>query len=559
MSNSTRYRVVDFIQERILQAREVLGLQSIAGGIGLPGSNETAASTIVYDLNQIYRPGATQNITVTVTGSTVTFTPTNSSHPMVVFVRGRWEPILSGDYSTITLSTGNTNIYLNYVIRIVNSTEDLTLVDSLGNPTANMGELDLVIGTTDTHSTALNTSLYLEKNTVPIIMFSFTPNGSTYTLNPLDNVLPQALATLGISGLVSTTTSTCAGVVPGTDDVRMTNSRTPITGSVVNASVRTPVATGGINSADSSTKYDLTIDAGGISTDNIIYQEKTERLSDYLAYLLYLIGVAGSGVTSFNGRTGAVVPVGSSADYSYSMVGAAPSTHVGTQLGLAGSHLATVTTDTGGFVVNQDASGPTGGGVDAVTPNAAYGIFTSGTLLSGMLHNGDFLSTLLHSLVASPVVTPPVIVPTGYVAPTINYSGPLRGLGDVAQVLIDHVNQTSDCNPHGLTLPDLGGAAISYDFVANNGYIKFAIGTNVFMIQWGTMAALEAGNAPGSTFFFNPAFPNNCFGVYGAAVCPPGFDSGYFVLSSTPNISGFTAYIGGAPSARTVYWIAVGN
>jgi len=31
------------------------------------------------------------------------------------------------------------------------------------------------------------------------------------------------------------------------------------------------------------------------------------------------------------------------------------------------------------------------------------------------------------------------------------------------------------------------------------------------MIQWGTMASV-GNSAPGSTFSFSPAFPNNCFG-----------------------------------------------
>jgi hypothetical protein len=84
------------------------------------------------------------------------------------------------------------------------------------------------------------------------------------------------------------------------------------------------------------------------------------------------------------------------------------------------------------------------------------------------------------------------------------------------------------------------------------------MGTNVFMIQWGTMASV-GNSAPGSSFSFSPAFPNNCFGAFGVAVCPQGFDAGFFVVSVAPTTYGFSAYVGGQPDSRTVYWFAIGN
>ncbi len=560
MANSQRYRSVDYIQERVLQARELITQQGISGGIALPGGAPSVGSPIVYDLDQIYRPGATMNMQAGITGTTVTLSAVDPSLPMAVFVHGRWEQLFGTDFSSVVFSgSGDKYIYLNYVLRIVTSAEDTSLVDSGGSPTANMGEIDFVIGNTDTSGTSLDIALYLEKNTTPIVLFKFNIASGICTQVVLDNVNTPALGTLGISGLVSTTTGTSNGIVPGTDDSRMSDARNPLPLSVTDAAVRVPVPVSGTNAWDLSNQYNLTDDAGGISADKIIYTEKTERLSDYLAYLYAQILDAESGVISFNTRTGAVVPA--SGDYSYSMVGAAPASHVGTPLGLPSSHQALVSTDTGGFSVVQDSSGPsTGGGADvegSTTANAAFGLFTNSGLLSGILHNGDLMCGLLNALVAAPHVTAPVVVPSGYVAPTLNYTGALKGLHDVAQVVVDHVNQTTDCNPHGLSLNDLGGAAVTYSF-GTNGYIKLDMGAgNTFMIQWGSVVVTQ-NSAPGQNINFSPEFPHACLGVWPHARCAEGLDAAYAVVSVDPTAAGFSCYISG-PSSRSTFWLAIGN
>jgi len=83
------------------------------------------------------------------------------------------------------------------------------------------------------------------------------------------------------------------------------------------------------------------------------------------------------------------------------------------------------------------------------------------------------------------------------------------------------------------------------------------MGTNVFMIQWGTMHRWVTAHQV-RPFPSVRRFPTTVSGVWSGS-CLPGFDSGFFVLSDTPSTYGFTAYVGGPPSARTVYWIAVGN
>src|SRR3569833_1466107 len=131
MAKSSRYRVVGFVGSRILENTELLRMQSISRGVN-PSGNK-----VVYDLDQIYREGAVQNITASISGLTVTFSATNGAYPMAVFVRGRWETLSNLDLPSITLSSTQTHIYLNYALNIVTwdggsgTITDATLVDSV--------------------------------------------------------------------------------------------------------------------------------------------------------------------------------------------------------------------------------------------------------------------------------------------------------------------------------------------------------------------------------------------------------------------------------------------
>jgi hypothetical protein len=562
MANPSRYRVVDWLGGRILENRELMTLQSILQGTD-PNGN-----TVTYDLDQIFRPGATQNITATVNGLTVSFGPKNSALPMTVFVRGRWEVLQSTDLPSVTLSNTQTQVFLNYQLRIVTSIEDTSLVDSTtGQATANMGELDFTIGATDTSGAALNPATQLEKNTAPIVMFQFTNNGSALTQVLLDNVNPQALATLGVSGLVSLTTATASGVAVSTDDLRMTNARSPLPSSVVDASVRTPNSVSGTN-ADGSAKYDLTQDPGGISADKVIWQEVTERLSDFLAWIKSQVQ---SVAASLAGHIGQMLGQANTHPMpTANQVGAAPLSHVGMQLGMSGSHPALVTANSGGFQVNQTAGS---GGLSVKDP--AYGVIQNGALVSALLHSGDVLSTPLNSLVTVPGGSP------------INFSGALTGLHDVAQVLTDHVNQNSHANPHGITAADLGAATQSYvnTAVANgittaenvveawvntlfassigvSGYMSFPGG---LMIQWGQTANMGGGQSSYQNFNTvngRIGFPHGCLGVWLSAVQEAGQHTPLAnVVQGTVSSSSFKWIIGAGgdiDGSTTCYWFAIG-
>ena len=136
-----------------------------------------------WDLGAIYKEGATFNVTPTVAGTTVTLTATNSAYPMLVFVRGRWEILQTTEAVPVTLATGQTNLYLNWQLVIVNNTVDPSLVDSgTGEPTAEMGQLVLEVAAADTSTTALNTSLYFQQNSGPIVLFTFAVASGTGVL-----------------------------------------------------------------------------------------------------------------------------------------------------------------------------------------------------------------------------------------------------------------------------------------------------------------------------------------------------------------------------------------
>src|ERR1017187_193209 len=102
MADSTRYRVVDFIGGRILEAREMLALQNIAEGIDPTGA------ILVQDLNALYREGATFNVQALIGSGTtdVVLEKIDIALPMQVFVHGRWETLRSTDAPTVTLAPG---------------------------------------------------------------------------------------------------------------------------------------------------------------------------------------------------------------------------------------------------------------------------------------------------------------------------------------------------------------------------------------------------------------------------------------------------------------------
>ena len=531
--NQARYRYIDWIAERILEASELDRLQQIMQGVA--PDNVTCWA---WDLGAIYKEGATFNVTPTVAGTTVTLTATNSSQPMLVFVRGRWEILQTSEATPITLTTGQTNIYLNWQLVIVNNTVDPSLVDSAtGEPTAEMGQLVLQVAAADTSTTALNTSLYFQQNANPIILFTFAVASGTGVLTVVSSsgVKTQALAAGAQAGLVSLTTSTSSGQALSSDDPSVTNSRNPNPLSVTDAAVRVPVLSG-TNTLPIGTGAGQ--DPGGISTAKLVHVPTSQTGA---AVIEAVRAQANATQAAFAAHAPAPLGNGVHQMPTASQGGAAPASHVGQVLGLSTSHPPEVDADSGGFEVLRDP------GAAAAAMDPGFGILMANVLQSGLLHNGDVYGLLSQGITAYPGAV------DGDGAMTTTSLGLMSA---IARILVGHVNKVSHKNPHGITLADLG-LVITYNFVAINGYINFAMGSNSFMIQWGQGYA--GHSAPGETISFNPYFPNNCFGVYGAAVCLPGFDSGYFTLTDMPTTYGFTADVGGQPDSRNFFWIAVGN
>jgi hypothetical protein len=542
MADSTRYRVVDFIGGRILEAREMMAIQSMTEGL------DSSGNVLVHDLNAIYREGATLNVQPVITSGTrtVTLTPIDTTKPMQVFLHGRWETLRSGDAPPITLGTSQFNLYLNWALNIITSVQDPSLVDSsTGAPTANMGELDFSVSATDTSATTLG-STQLAKNTAPIVLFNFVTAGASVAVVPQDNVLAVALGTNTAAGPVKLSTSTASGVAAGTDDPRLSDSRTPAALSVVDASVRVPVPVPGATNPDGSNKYDLSADPGGISADKIIWQTYTERLSDFLAWIRAQVA---SVVTTLTSHIG--VALGSTATHpmpTASQVGAAPLSHVGMSLGQSGSHPATVNADSGGFVVNQDP------GTFASSANdPAYAVMEGGAYKAGLEHGGDVYSALLAALIANPGGTP------------LHFTGALHGLESVAQVLVDHVNQNAGAtNPHGLTLGGLGGTALS---------ISTATGTTGAGITAGVMNWLILRFAPNGTNAIEVALgagvvrhaqfvplPNTNFSYANfLASCSIGLGMGHGTTYNNINCTMNLAPDGSTPTPGQVYCSAWNN
>jgi hypothetical protein len=458
MAIPNRYRVVNFIPERILQARELLQLQDISQGLDVSGLGGLSGGTSTSAIGgqSSYRQGAILNADITTLGSIVSIHAVDVTKPISVYVRDRWENLISpGELYPVTLTiAGPTSLYLNWVITNVDaigsggSGTDTTLVDlGTGAPAAGMGQLSLSLSATDASGSPAFPQLYM--NSQPIKICNFTYSSGTYTVVPIDNVQAVAYANENTSGFVSLTTNTSNGKALSSDDPTVTNTRTPSPLSVDDASVRVPISPGGTNS-DGTTIYNLSSDAGGISATKIILTATTQLLSDAWTAFMGLYNALYDAFT--NHHVGLVLgagdthPMPSAAD-----VGGCPLSHEGTNLNdPAGGHLGGVSHNaiviqyTSGYQLNRPLSGPVGAAMDP-----AYGVFDAGgaTNIASLNHDGD-----IYSEKSNIIVSPGVTAPYTLTAP-VGSSLALRSVSD--QVLADHVNQTSHANPHGLTLVDI--------------------------------------------------------------------------------------------------------
>jgi|GEM_PF-5182943 len=439
MSDRSRYRYVNFIGGRILQAREMAKLQGIARGF------DDTNQPVAFDSDAVYRDGAAFNVAVNIAPgtATVTLSAVENADPMLVFVRGRWEQIHPADVPAITLSSSQSRLFLNWQLRRVTMAEDPQLTDpTTGEATAEMGQLDLQVSAID-DSSRLPGATEFEKNMLPIVLFGFAPTSNGVTVNYSSNIKDQALASGTTAGFVELTTSTSSGLAASADDPRLSDSRAPSDLSVTDAKVRMPISSGP-NNADGTSHYDLALDPGGISSLKVVHQTGRQLVGDLLEWIK---AQAASVFSLLTAHIGSSLGAGNSHPMpTAQQVGATPASHQNLSLGVPGSHPAVVATNKGGFVLNRTASVP------AAVNDAAFGVLQDGGLLSGLLHTGDVLLGVPNIPSAAPLFESGEALTTG----------PLALLSTIAQVLAEHVNKTSHKNPHGLTLDDVGGVSQFY-------------------------------------------------------------------------------------------------
>lgn len=535
----TRYRQIQFIGARILQSREMNDLQDITQGFAF--DDVTPSS---YILSAIFRQGATYNVNVGISNKTVSLTASDPSKPMMLFVRDRWEVIKTGEISNpLTLSASGptqTNVFLNWELHVRTSSDDPALVDTnTSDPTANMGEMILSIGLTDTSAVSLAGN-QLAKNTSPISLFNFTHTSTSLSQNFVDNIIPQALADSQVSGLVKLSTDTPIAV--STDDPRMSNSRSAADGSVHDLTVRTPVAAGGVNS-DNTPVYNLSGDIGGINAAKLIWLGGTQLVSDALAVLKNgLAAITTRYELHENHPLGLITthPIPTA-----SQVGAAPLSHVGQVLGLPTSHPPVVNVNSGGFQVNRTTGGGAGG-------DPAFGVFVAGQPIVSLTHDGNVISNQAGLFVANPLVEAGDV---GLI------SGPLQLMSRIAAVLAQHVNKTSHKNPHGLAAGDIGAATTGYVDSAVANILAAAENFTLSVSPFLSLTLISVSNIHASGFYLILTFdPNNGNGIKialgmgsaftggtGANVTIPTPGAGWVITPTGPNGIIYNVHVGEIP------------
>lgn len=558
--NQQRYRQLQYDPERILQSRELNWVQEMAQGVAL-GATGGGGSPVSGQLQSLYRQGAMMNVTVTVSGLTVTLSATNPSYPMLVFVRDRWETfptvndkvadhlsVTVGANAVIHLQSTETVIYLSWQLYTQTGGPlgtDPSLSDALtGAATANAGELQLALNTASAVGTVGPAGYYygnvdnpggtpLAVNTSLISALTFTNNGTTLTYIPQDNIISTALGSATTSGFVSIDPAYggSGSKVVATNDNRLGAAIISVAnGLVCDATVRTPLPAGGTNS-NSTPVYKLPVDGGtdigGISAAKIILLATTQTLEAgwnwlYAAYNSLSAAFAAHYTAQLGLSNTHPIPTPA-------QVGAAPSSHVGQPLGTSGSaqaaisHPGVINTTTGGFQVNQSATGA------ALDP--AYGVFTSGTDIASLNHDGDIYSALAAALTVSGVSAPATT------------TGNLGLISTMAKVLSQHVNQNASSgnfNPHNLTATQLGLTFPTS--LTTNGYIIIP-GTGGLIIQWGT------------TSYFPASYPGDNSQISADFAIP--FPHAVFTMVASPN--NFSVQVGGEPEPNWPMITVVNN
>jgi hypothetical protein len=449
----SRYRLVNYLGARILQARELNKQQAIDRH-----QDDTVSGTYspsAYELGAAFREGATLNVTATPTGTNVALSATDVAKPMLVFIRGKWEKLKTAEAPSVALGGAGTKVYLNWELKKITSADDAQLIDATTlEDTAEMGELILSVSATDTSGVALSGTQF-EKNTAAIELFTYTNNGAALTAVPMDNLLAQAYGTDTKGGLAKLSTGTASGVACSNDDSRLTDTRVPTNLSVTNGKVAVPVAAGG-NNADGTPIYAAPGSGAGISAAKIILDATTQLLSDGWTWLKNKVLSVES---DFNSHKTAALGLGNTHPMpTATEVGATAIAHQGKALNLPDTHPIAVTQNTGGFrIVRNNAVAP-------IPADYAFEV-SDGATKAGMAHDGEIYSSKANVSTAPGSDGDGVLVTTGA----------LGSMSTIAAALAEHINKIANKNPHGLTAGDIGAATTGYVDTADQNVLSAAI------------------------------------------------------------------------------------
>lgn len=452
-SNPGLYRFVDFLGASILDAQNLLLLE---------------AEALLRDkqgIGTLYADGTLLNAAFSIVGGNITLICSNTSYPVWVFVRGTFEQLIPASSSlalpTLSLSPGSDySLFLNWSLDIKTSSDDPTFVDgTTGEPTIEVGQLNMGLSWTDTSGVALNPLIQFEKNSTRINPVTFSTGSGAVIISTsfFNGVFPYVLANTKMGGLVNLTDD--SGTAVGTTDSRLSDARNPLNHSVHDISVANLVITDGTTSP---VQYDPAAGGqGGIFTEHIIYNTLKQKLTDFLDGVSAAINAAIAALAAHIGQ-----PLGSVSTHPFptaAQVGAAPASHVGQVLGLSTSHPAQVNQDHTGFTVLRNP---------AISPGSTdygYQITDGTTVKAALTHGGDIFSILANAINASGG--------NGTGGTAVN-TGNLGLFSFLATVLSEHIGYRThgSNNPHNLNASDIGAASTAYVDNESQSVLSAAIG-----------------------------------------------------------------------------------
>jgi hypothetical protein len=504
-------RVINFAGGRILDASELNELQAL----DLAANNGQI-------LGALYAVGGTANLTIQVSGTDVLLSPTNSSAPIQVFIRGCWEAVPPAALSYDPGKTVGTDyVFLNYTVwRVTLNTpgtiQDSSLQDALtSEPIGDVGQLEVAFSATDTSTTPLNPVTQLETNTVPIVIATLPRGmGATPAISVVipDRALPAALGDTNRSGLLRLSYGD-GGVALAADDPILFTPPQISSSNVVPLQASSPPSS---SSLGLSTWSDD--DAHGIHANLILHEATGNHLEDLSAWLITGVRSLQAQAASLQSGLSTLARIVSNLNTGAGPSGTnyAPASHVGLPLGLSTSHPSAIISDTSGWSVQRDV---VGGGSAA---NQAFGLTDlESTTLFSVGHDGSVYSQPGDSFLANGT-------PLGSYTALASALATLVANPGVTQSYVDSTEATGNAATlaSAKTYTDLVTSTAPTVVITNNSGGSVATWT-IFSIGSVTLAFLSGQLADGVTLILPSGFDSARFLGQASASTMFGLGSGW--------------------------------